>query len=458
MKIDTDTNSSTYGMWLISTDGGTTWTSTGVSATGEKGADGADGEDGQNRATSQVEVIYLDNGYALCITNTAADGTVTDENYLELMAYSSVTSIHFSDGCDVGSVYGTGAIFKVLLPSDLTKDNYDCIITTITPTFGSVTRATNIPATKENTAAEETTGWTASASSPQGLTTTIIVDQGTGTAVGEQALLQVTLAYKDGKQVTTSRIVECKKTKGTKLGSKEISSAAVGDYFMIDGTLVDKSATLTDDQKEACIGVVFALASAAGENDKSTYPDDMTVHGYVVALHDATDSKGDIITCKWQPNYEYEDIEDVVNDDMNNLSDWSGYKNTQAILTQYSTATDIAAYYAANYRVLAPSNTTGWFLPSAGQLVSALEAINGNSEGSISSSFTSAGGTAPSGPYWSSSELSDAPAWGAIYVLIEDNSTTISCCDKNTVASYNPETGVLEYTGYTNRVRPIFAF
>lgn len=156
------------------------------------------------------------------------------------------------------------------------------------------------------------------------------------------------------------------------IGYKTADEAQVADYYMSDGTLVDSSEQLTDLQKKNCIGVVFALASDAGENDKSKYKSLSKVHGYVVALHDA--HEGNTYNFKWSPDNTTA-IKGVINNDESNPTDWSGYKNTQAILAKYSTETDIAAHVAKNYTPEAPSNSSGWFLPSIAQLVAAYKAV-----------------------------------------------------------------------------------
>lgn len=171
--------------------------------------------------------------------------------------------------------------------------------------------------------------------------------------------------------------------------------AQVGDYFMKDGSYVsckDKdgnAVTLTEEQKANCIGIVFYVGKNA--NDKSSYPEALTtVHGYVIALEDANNGS----TCKWSSSKD--NISDIIDC---NSTDWSGYSNTQAILNKYSSATDIAAYYAKQYEetVKAPSNTSGWFLPGIAQLKEALNS-------SVESSIEKAGGSSSRYSLWASSE------------------------------------------------------
>ncbi|NUK97501.1 hypothetical protein HUT37_01040 [Bacteroides sartorii] len=54
VRINTDTNK-----WEISTDGGKTWTSTGVKATGDKGAQGTQGPAGPSGAACGISNIEI---------------------------------------------------------------------------------------------------------------------------------------------------------------------------------------------------------------------------------------------------------------------------------------------------------------------------------------------------------------------------------------------------------------
>lgn len=154
----------------------------------------------------------------------------------------------------------------------------------------------------------------------------------------------------------------------------------VGDYYMNDGSLLPSGTELTDEQKNNCIGIVFALDS---EYDKSSYPS--AIHGYVVALQDANSS-----TCIWSSDTGL-DIEGVTNYDY--TPDWSGYGNTQAITNEsgYSESTYPAAYYAKTYTPAAPAGTSGWFLPAVDQLGAAMKAIY-ITDGSVKNSYGNAGG------------------------------------------------------------------
>lgn len=71
------------------------------------------------------------------------------------------------------------------------------------------------------------------------------------------------------------------------LGNKTAVQAAVGDFYMKDGSLVDKDAELNDEQRTGCIGVVFSIdADRIGAAAKSALGG--TSHGLVMALTDAS--------------------------------------------------------------------------------------------------------------------------------------------------------------------------
>ena len=109
--------------------------------------------------------------------------------------------------------------------------------------------------------------------------------------------------------------------------------------------------------------------SVQADNGNYTLKDGTTlmqkVHGYVLALHDANVGN----SCQWG-SYGTE-----VGCDRNNNSGFNGYSSTQTIVAfnkdknwNLSDAFP-AVYHAVNYETVcpAPSQTSGWFLPSGGQ-------------------------------------------------------------------------------------------
>lgn len=204
------------------------------------------------------------------------------------------------------------------------------------------------------------------------------------------------------------------------LGEKTVENAAVGDYYMSDGTFVDKAATLSYRQEIGCIGIVFYVGQH--ENDGSDYTDSgirqPKCHGYVVALQDAIDRcmwgvAGTEIGCiptdadgNKQDNYSNPDI------------DWNGYAWTQKIIAAAGgndnlNATEQAGYPATYYsvvdyrsKVTAPANTSGWFLPAIGQMIN----ISQNRD-SLFADKNSVQEITEYGTYWTSSECSYYPTF-----------------------------------------------
>lgn len=64
IRINTQTNE-----WEISSDSGNSWASTGVKATGEKGADGADGAKGEDGISPKVQINAVTNEWELSVNN-----------------------------------------------------------------------------------------------------------------------------------------------------------------------------------------------------------------------------------------------------------------------------------------------------------------------------------------------------------------------------------------------------
>lgn len=64
IRINTQTNE-----WEISSDSGNSWVSTGVKATGEKGADGADGVKGEDGISPKVQINAVTNEWELSVNN-----------------------------------------------------------------------------------------------------------------------------------------------------------------------------------------------------------------------------------------------------------------------------------------------------------------------------------------------------------------------------------------------------
>lgn len=144
-----------------------------------------------------------------------------------------------------------------------------------------------------------------------------------------------------------------------------------GDFFMKDGTLISTDEALTTEQKSNCIGLVFTTRT--GSNDQGRGWE----HGYVMALARIDGSQWAVngATSVDTPIPNLSKLKDA-------YTDLDGYDHTQAILKSpdiYVEA-DYPAFYTAkgyNSTVVAPLNTSGWFLPSIGQLWDIWENLGG---------------------------------------------------------------------------------
>lgn len=205
-------------------------------------------------------------------------------------------------------------------------------------------------------------------------------------------------------------------------GDLEFTTAertTVGDYYYGNGTWSD---TWYTDQ--ACVGIVFYVGKHDTDNcdySASGIGSD-AIHGYVVALKDAGSS------LKWGsgPNGEYSMEANTSTD----KDDWKGYFNQTQIeyyaentadwnMNHFPAAKACADWGENNtspnsnaYK--APASSSGWFLPSAGQLKSGLF----ENRAAIELALTKAGGNGFSySYYWSSTENegNTIGAWVVIY-------------------------------------------
>lgn len=192
----------------------------------------------------------------------------------------------------------------------------------------------------------------------------------------------------------------------------------VGDFYLKDGSLVANDAMLTDAQAAACIGIVLK----AGRNLDGNWNDDCdymlkgttiqmsTIHGYVLALDDANNGKN----CQWGP------YDTIVGTNTEQYTGFYGYTNTNTIKAfATKNGNDLETAFPATYYATegyektnpAPDNTSGWFLPSAGQCKFWLD-NKAVLQGSVRK-VTGNDGYNWKPYYWSSSEYSDNPAYYA---------------------------------------------
>lgn len=203
VRINTDTNE-----WEISTDGGTTWASTGVKATGNKGNTGAQGEKGDSMFSS------IDNSNEAYVELTLADGVTK----IKLPKYAAFSIAFESD--EVFYASPTENELTLVLPATLKESDYRSITATITATNGAdvQTRSTG-------------SQWSVTVTKPTFGTDGALVEgsakvaiRGTeNTHLADTYLLRVALVAANGTEVTASRLVK---------------------YF--DGAIVESQSDITD--------------------------------------------------------------------------------------------------------------------------------------------------------------------------------------------------------------------
>lgn len=177
---------------------------------------------------------------------------------------------------------------------------------------------------------------------------------------------------------------------------KTVENAAEGDYLLSDGSVLDKGSILTQKAASQVVGIVFYVGHH--DSDGSDYTDtgigQKKCHGYAVSLTFANNGDHDKLAWEKGPNGESEREVGTTN----TLTDWNGYSNQQKFhefirknpswnMKNFPAAFACETYgkrtvdrdgnpttaYDWQKPLAAPSNTSGWFMPSVGQLLDLLE-------------------------------------------------------------------------------------
>lgn len=137
----------------------------------------------------------------------------------------------------------------------------------------------------------------------------------------------------------------------------------VGDYYYADGSICPGD--MKNIPSNGCVGVIFSTTTSAADAGLGWS------NGYVMSLFDTDD-----INTKYSWSTVNEDIpnlklyEKSVDSFTSAFADYDGYSATQAILaaTSYSPTVYAAVNAAVTYDKEIPSSTSGWYLPSVGQV------------------------------------------------------------------------------------------
>ena len=244
------------------------------------------------------------------------------------------------------------------------------------------------------------------------------------------------------------------------------SSARIGDYLFDDGTW---STHLKGDASP--IAVVFYVGEATVYGDHTSFytlKDGVTpmeeIHGYAIALNDATIADGENFTVWWSAWNNNDEGAGC----STGTEDFLGYTNTKSITASaeakggLSSADDNypAAYYASvAYEEVcpAPENTSGWFLPSAYQFKYIFDRAYFDEDNSgracVANSFAALGidKAVPlltdDAEFWTSTEYVDSYGYSNWAYYFNFDARSIS---PGFIANYRKNSGM--------RVRPVIVF
>ena len=192
------------------------------------------------------------------------------------------------------------------------------------------------------------------------------------------------------------------------------SKAKIGDFYCINGDNKGYVLPLEFDiasSTHTCIGIVFHVGAGSGDSQKNydgTSLASSGIRGYVVALKDAG-------SFPWASN------EDLGGKLLTNKDKqlWIGYLNTKAV--QEETLENYPAFNkCVNFDPIAPSGSSGWYLPSCAQL----EAIFSQKK-TLDKELQNVSGSQliKEDWYWSSTQ-SDNDNQAVMYLLKDNGGTT----------------------------------
>lgn len=173
-----------------------------------------------------------------------------------------------------------------------------------------------------------------------------------------------------------------------------------GDFYMKDGSVLSR---VTSSNKADCIGIVYWVPTATDplESHKVTWLEEHStcIHGLVVGLKEQQS--------QWGTYGETTNITDSKTDGI-----FRGYSNTKSLVSAHSGYAIVSAYNSLKSGVtLTPGKTSGWYVPSMGELKKLSQA-----KIKVNTSLSTLGSTPFSSErYWSSGELS---ADYALYVYL----------------------------------------
>lgn len=165
---------------------------------------------------------------------------------------------------------------------------------------------------------------------------------------------------------------------------------------MRDGRVLS---SVPSSNKADCIGIVYWVPTATDllESHKFTWLEDYSTctHGLVVGLK--------VKQSSWGTYGETTNITDSNTDGI-----FRGYSNTQRLVSERSSYAIVSAYNSLSGVTLPLGKTSGWYVPSVGELKMLCQA-----KSKVNTSLSTLDSTEPlsSFTYWSSGENSPYDAW-----------------------------------------------
>lgn len=189
VRINTDTN-----LWEISTDGGKTWTSTGIKATGDKGNTGAQGPQG--------DAIFAKDGIDYTSDHDNVIFTLVDGTKITLPRTSALT-VGFKS-YETFMLTLTTNVIDIVLPETLKEEDYTALVAEVKNEAGVgmdfQTRAASSHWQVKLTKPTFTNG--------KYQNNAKVTVTATGANNGDKAILKITLIDNRGKEISASRVLE----------------------------------------------------------------------------------------------------------------------------------------------------------------------------------------------------------------------------------------------------------
>lgn len=131
------------------------------------------------------------------------------------------------------------------------------------------------------------------------------------------------------------------------VAGKVVYTPKIGDYYLINGVIMDGDYDLTEAEKALCMGIVYYTGSGINANGKT--------HGLIVGLNQ--------VYTKWGKSGEKSGVStsETLFNGLNNTNYLLKYRSAYAIVSGYNSLKSMEA-------VAQSGKTSGWYIPSVAEL------------------------------------------------------------------------------------------